>query len=200
MTVNPNDPLGYIALDPGKTVGYATFSISGKNLTKGQLDWLQVGNFLALAARNHIRSSNADSDSSSPTWPKLTVICEEYRIRSGMDQRANMWVGNTFETVQVIGMVRMFSMLIDAELVFQPANILPVAAQWTGVAMPTDHRKSHWVSAYNHGQYYLIKNRINPNPKVAELRAKREAVLAEIEADKLRELEQEERRQAGGSL
>jgi hypothetical protein len=82
------------------------------------------------------------------------VIVEDFTLYKS---KALQQSGSKMETVRVIGSIESWARRNKSVLVKQPASHLTIAQLWSGVKMPSDHRKSHWVSAYNHGYYYLVK-------------------------------------------
>lgn len=86
--------------------------------------------------------------------PDLLVVEHFYLFKHKAQQQS----GSTFEAVQVIGMLKRQARKWGAEFVTQNSSILPIAVKWSKVAMPSNHKNSHWISAYNHGIYYLVKN------------------------------------------
>jgi hypothetical protein len=58
---------------------------------------------------------------------------------------------------QAIGMVKSYATRNGIELIEQSPQILENAQKMSQVKMPSDHNQSHWVAAYLHGFWYLVK-------------------------------------------
>lgn len=95
--------------------------------------------------------------------PKV-IIYEGYIVYAGRPH-----VGSRVETVQLIGQIKDFARRNGIRLVEQDAKILGIAQKWSGIPIPSNHNKSHWASALNHGFYYLRKNNIVPSRLISEL-------------------------------
>lgn len=143
----------YLAIDPGKTTGYAFFDINGKPVKKGQIkgvedfaDWFM------------------DLD------PRPTVIIYEDFIL--FKNKALEQTGSNMEASQVIGIIRSMARRWGVELHKQPASVLPIAQKWAGITIKEmgSHDKTHWVSAYCHGWYWLQKNKVIESRLLTELR------------------------------
>lgn len=131
----------YLAFDPGVSTGWASFDESGEVTAKGIVRGLD--NLIDfLADREEI--------------PRV-VIYEGYRV---FGHKAKAHIGSKVETVQAIGMIKVYASKWGAKLVEQPSSILAIAQLWSGVRLPSNHDKSHDIAAYNHGVYYLQKNNI----------------------------------------
>lgn len=136
----------WVSFDPGKTTGM-TFWIKNKETEEpqcilvNQFNEEELDDFLEDIGGNPLKQPDV-------------MIVEEYRI---FGQKKNAHVGSKVETIQVIGQLKAFARKHKIEIVEQPANILVIAQLWSGKKMPSDHSKSHWVSAYLHAYYYLHK-------------------------------------------
>lgn len=129
-----------LAVDPGKTTGIYAFKDDGTEYNppmKLQLSMKDLENYLMLIAE-----------------PITVIVYEDYQVLPHM---AKHHAGSKVEAAQVIGMLRLFASIKKIHLVPQRASILPIAEKLTQVKMPKNHAQSHWVSAYLHGSYYLIK-------------------------------------------
>jgi hypothetical protein len=131
----------YLAFDPGVTVGWAAFNEQGQLIAHGQVDWIDLIDFLRT-----IDVSKLDK-----------IILEEYKV---FHKKAKSHIGSKLETTQAIGKIKAWAELNLIDVVEQPANILPIAQMWTQIKMPSDHSVSHSISATLHGFYWLIKNKI----------------------------------------
>lgn len=134
-----------MAIDPGWTIGFATFDEVGSLVDLGQvtgfdeyLDWL-----------------NAQE-------PAAVIVYEDFTL---FRKRALQQSGSNMITSQAIGATRAKAKEWGADIVKQPANILPVAEKFAGFTVKSKgaHTKTHGWSAYCHGIYYLVKsNRLTP--------------------------------------
>jgi hypothetical protein len=128
-----------IAFDPGEITGWAEFNSEGELTRYGQLKFDDLVDYCnKLTDVEHI-------------------ICEDFRIRRN---KAVKFIGNRMETIQAIGVIRATAKRLKANFVLQDSSILQIAQLWTQMPLPKDHSFSHWLSAYNHGAYWLITNGI----------------------------------------
>lgn len=65
--------------------------------------------------------------------------------------------GSDMPASKIIGKVELWARMLRIPVVKQSASILPIAQKWSQVKMPSDHNKSHHISAFNHVVYYLVK-------------------------------------------
>lgn len=132
----------YLAFDPGHTTGYAIFNNEGDIVDWGDLKGLrELSAFLGTQDRPN------------------GVIYEEYRVR-GDRGGISANVGSRLETVQAIGVIKAKCFEWEIEPVEQPAQIKKIAEMWSKHKPTGSHDKSHKVDAFNHGVYYLVKNKI----------------------------------------
>jgi hypothetical protein len=131
----------YLVFDPGLSTGWAAFDEKGDVQAKGILRGLdELISFL----------------SDREDYPDV-VIYEGYTV---FGHKAKAHIGSKVETVQAIGMIKVYASRWKAEIVEQPSSILSIAQLWSGVRLPSNHDKSHDIAAYNHGVYYLQKSGI----------------------------------------
>ncbi len=131
----------YLSIDPGKTSGWVTWDSNGNMLKQGQTKGPIEFESLLEELSDSVR----------------VAVVEDFTLyRSHALQQS----GSKMETSKLIGVIESWCRRNDVNLVMQPASILSIAQLWSGVKMPKNHAKSHWVSAYNHGYYYLIKKNI----------------------------------------
>lgn len=140
----PEEPFYYMAFDPGKVTGFATFTQNGTPVEMGHIpDWSEgVMKFLGMPV--------------FANEPVKVVICEAYQIRG----RAQTVDSNAIRTRAVISVIKNFAALQGARLVMQQSSILPIAAKFSGMEMPKDHSLSHQISAFNHGWYRLTEDKV----------------------------------------
>jgi hypothetical protein len=125
-----------VSFDPGETTGVAEFNEEGDLRKAGQFRFKELVDYCE-------NLSNVEY-----------IVCEDFRIRRS---KATKFVGNRMETIQAIGVIRAAAQRLEAEFILQDSSILPIAQKWTQVPLPKDHSASHWISAFNHGAYWLIR-------------------------------------------
>lgn len=130
----------YISIDPGKSTGWVTWDKNGNVIKQG-----------TCRGRDEFEQLLEDLGSVP------VVVVEDFTL---FKHKALQQSGSKMETSKVIGSIESWVRRNKSELVMQPASILTIAQLWSGVKMPKNHNVSHWVSAYNHGYYYLIKQNV----------------------------------------
>lgn len=131
----------YLSFDPGKTTGWALFDDVGQVMSTGQ---------------DTIEQLIAHCEE----WRKYAlkaIIYEDFVI---FKHKAAKMAGSRMEASQAIGIIKGLAQYNNVELVRQGSDIKPIAQKWTQIKPPSDHSKSHWVDAFNHGAYYLIQHKI----------------------------------------
>jgi len=123
----------YLAIDPGKTTGWATFAADGSGITMGQADIYGLFELLAEC-------------------PADVYITEDYRLYPWKSKEQN-W--SQLDTVRIIGMIQYHCYLFKKQLILQGANIKSIGYMWAGIEQAKSHSKSHERDAYVHGVYYL---------------------------------------------
>lgn len=127
----------YLAFDPGKTTGWASFDSKGDITGFGQVS---LDELMSL----------------SDVWAGETIekiICEDFKLfRSKAKQQA----GSRMEASQAIGIIKNLARLANTEIVMQDPTIKGIAVKLTEVKPSGSHDESHWVDAFNHGAYWLI--------------------------------------------
>ena len=83
------------------------------------------------------------------------IVYENFKL---WKHRALQQSGSDLPAAQAIGMIKSYAMIHDITLVDQSPQILGSAAKMSGMKMPTDHSLSHWISAYNHSFWWLVKH------------------------------------------
>lgn len=136
----------YVSVDPGESVGLATWDEQGKLIHKSKMPRVDFEKYLWGLVE--------------PGYPHkiLKFIVEKYVVYGNM---ATAHIGQSNPTEQVIGMVDMIARRLGVSVVKQPATILRIAAKWAGVKVPSGHIPDQ-VSAYLHGYYYLHQQNIIP--------------------------------------
>jgi len=128
----------YLALDPGKTTGWATFAEDGSGITMGQYNAEQLINFM------------------DETTAKI-IITEDYRLFP-WKLKEQAW--SKLDTVRLIGMIQYWCYKTQRTLILQDPNIKSIGYMWAGIPKAGAHKNSHERDAYVHGVYYLQKNGI----------------------------------------
>lgn len=85
------------------------------------------------------------------------IVYENFKL---WKHRALQQSGSDLPAAQAIGMIKSYAKIYGILLVDQSPQILSNAQKMTQMKMPSDHSQSHWVSAYLHGMWYLIKNNL----------------------------------------
>lgn len=135
-----------IGLDPGKTNGYVIMEVHPDSAK--DTEFIKYGQF-----NNEEFNYWVNTVVDEFGYPEL-VVCEDYRV---FNHKAKAHAGSKLETSKIIGKTEFFCEDHGIKLIKQPAQNLTVAQKWTEVKMPSNHDISHWVSAYNHLMFYLIK-------------------------------------------
>jgi len=126
----------YLATDPGKTSGWATFDEQGNGITIGQAN---IQDFIKLLE----------------TTEAKIIITEDYML---FPWKAKEQIWSKLDTVRVIGMIQYICYKRDIELVLQDPGIKGIGYYWAGIPKAKQHKISHERDAYVHGVYYLQKN------------------------------------------
>jgi hypothetical protein len=133
----------YLAIDPGHTIGWATFDEEGNILEYGQ---------------TKMEHFNKDFDKLLHSALK-GVITEDYRNHPWMKQKG--WGRN--ETSQIIGKIEMLAEMRQIPLHFQRNTVKSIGYKWAGLKQaPSNHAISHQYDAIAHGVYWLQSNNIRP--------------------------------------
>jgi hypothetical protein len=135
----------YASFDPGATTGWVLWTEDCVIIDKGQATFEEL---IDLLEEDRFKTVKV-------------IIYENFKL---FKWKAQQQSGSTMPASQAIGMILSFAHRRGASLVDQPSNILPIAEKLTQVKMPGNHAKSHWVSAFLHGAYYLIKQGIYVTP------------------------------------
>lgn len=128
-----------LAIDPGGMNGLAWFS-SADNYQLTGFDQVSLNDFpLWLDAHEPIPD---------------VVVFENYRL---WKHKAMQQSGSTMPASQAIGMIKAYCTVRGIRMVEQSPQDLAVAQKMSQFPMPKDHSKSHWVSAYNHAFFWMVK-------------------------------------------
>ena len=139
--------LTYVSIDPGgsqvgaRTIGLARWDESGRLLFMDQYSLQEMQDFLINL--QEVKNGQLKA-----------FIVEEYRV---LPEKLAIHNRSKLETSQCIGQIKMSARILGVKVIEQPSTILGIAQQWSGTKMPKDHSKSHQISAYLHGYYYLYR-------------------------------------------
>lgn len=123
----------YVSWDPGEK-------------KTGRVKWDENANPVAI---EELTEAQFDKDLTN-TEPTVEVfIVEEYRPYGHIQH-----TGNKLLTAQRIGDIKGYARRHGIEVVEQPAQILKIAAMWSGTPIVKGHWPD-WQSAFLHGYYYL---------------------------------------------
>lgn len=133
----------YLALDPGLHTGWATWDEHGVIITMG-------------TANNYDELHNQLA--SFPSSIKVVII-EDFIL---FKHKAKEQSGSKMPAPKAIGQIETFARLWGATVVKQPSHIKSIAERMVGGKSTKGMAKlrTHMWDAYNHGNYYLIKNNI----------------------------------------
>lgn len=145
--------LTYISIDPGGSTGRKTC---------GVVEWDEEGNGGSIY--QFTKTELEDYLTGLKDCKTLkTIILENYRVRPG--KKHHNW--SPVFTIQTIGAVKLAARMLGVDVVLQEPVVMSIASKWSGVKLPSNHDKSHWVAAYLHGYHYLHKEGII-KPRVLE--------------------------------
>lgn len=82
------------------------------------------------------------------------IVYENFKL---WKHRALQQSGSSLPAAQAIGMLKSYAAINKIQLVDQSPQILNPAQKMFQMKMPSDHSQGHWVSAYLHGSWYLVK-------------------------------------------
>jgi hypothetical protein len=135
----------YIAYDPGKMTGWASFDDDGKVIAMGQVTIEELIDQVEVLVNSRL------------ALPIKAVIYEDFII---FKHKAKFLTGSRVEASQAIGIIKGLAQRTGAELIMQGSDIKPMAQKFTQIFPPSDHAESHKIDAFNHGAYYLINKGI----------------------------------------
>lgn len=83
------------------------------------------------------------------------VVIEDYII---LDKKARSHAGSRVPTIQMIGYLKAWAITNTShEPTMYAARMKNIQQMQTGMKPIGAHKDNHWVDAYNHGRWYLIK-------------------------------------------
>lgn len=131
----------YVAFDPGKHCGGSMWDESGKPLGM----WTT--------------HSNEELNEKLESLPKTikVVIYEDFIL---FPNKAKKQAGSRMPASQAIGYIQSWALRNGCELVKQPSNILEIGGKFVGIDTKSMDHVPDMLSAFIHGEYYLVKNHI----------------------------------------
>ena len=126
----------YLALDPGKITGWATFDKEGNAQDYGQVTKEEL---YALLVEKR---------------PKLLIV-EDFEL---FPWKSKDMPFDTLVAVRVIGAIDFYAWDAGISVILQKPSIKTTGYMWAGIQKPKNHAVSHGPDAYVHGVYYLQKN------------------------------------------
>jgi len=128
----------YLAIDPGLTSGWATFTDEGAVIEWGQFKMAELTQWL-----NDYLTSDLTA-----------VIVEDYKNHGWTQQKK--WSRN--DTSKIIGKIELMGELRNVPVHLQPNTAKRIGYMWAGLGeAPTNHTISHQFDAVAHGVYWLVK-------------------------------------------
>lgn len=140
----------YLAFDPGSTTGFAFFDATGVVTSTGQMK------FPDLIEKLYLLNGAPEG-----TFNDVTFIVEDFNLLPHMALKvAGNTISRKMEASKAIGAIELFAKFHGAKLIMQRPDNGAVAKVWTGLDPDKNHAKDNWKSAYNHGVYYMVMNKI----------------------------------------
>lgn len=142
----------FIAIDPGKNTGVATFHSDGSDL--GRYTFHEEKFRLFMAGLIHVKGT-------------VTFILEDFRLVQG---KALEQTGSDMPAPRVIGAMQMIDTILgdDSNIVYVKPGNLRTALKWAGYSefanKPYGWHCPDDLSAYAHGVMYLIQQKLRPHP------------------------------------
>lgn len=124
-----------LAVDPGKTCGYAEILFGGEVLRSGKVDFSLLPDLL-----------------DSIDWDGMTaIVYEEFRV---FQSHAQHFTGSVMEVSQCIGVINAYANLHKVRVVKQQPYHYKLGAKYLGATLPKGHLDDR-LSAWYHGIAYL---------------------------------------------
>lgn len=140
----------YVAFDPGKRTGIASFNDDGSDRSKGV--YTDDNLYVALTLLENFHVSN----------PIKRFIVEDFRLRQ---DKALDLVGIEGHADRSIGAIEYAAWKLKVPITFQGSHLLSTAWKWA--RLPPLRKNQHPpddLSAYAHGVHWLIINKIRRHP------------------------------------
>lgn len=130
-----------LAIDPGESTGWCYHSAT-EIYGFGNIAYAKINDFLA-------------------EWEKEVdiIVMEDWRT---FKMKAAAKMGDRQKTSRVIGAIELFAKMKKINLVKQDSSDLPTIVKRTGIDPYKSgaHKKTHWMFAYAHGMYFLVKMKL----------------------------------------
>jgi hypothetical protein len=128
----------YVAIDPGGTTGYATFTKDG---TIMDMEYMEL---------DEVRSRFEDD-----VWDCLAVICENWRLDPRL---AKVFAWSEMPTCKLIGWLEGVCYMRNIPFILQQPQIKTNGYKhWGRDPLPKSNPMNHVYDAVVHGREYLIK-------------------------------------------
>lgn len=131
-----------MGIDPGDLTGVAIVEHSGASVYIANIPAEDMPDFLL---------TNSDYLKKLVTH----IVYEDYLLYG---HKAKQQTGSKFKAVQVIGQLRMWAKMNNIPMTSQQARILSIAEKWSQITPKGKHQDTHFVDAFNHAFYWLVKN------------------------------------------
>lgn len=132
-------PKMLMAIDPGKYTGWAIIN-NGFDTSFGICNGLE-------------EFANWLEEQPIPD----VIVYEGYKL---FKNKALKQSGSQMDAPQAIGILKSYALRKKVPAHVQFSDILPIAQLWSKMPLPKNHDISHGISAYNHGFYWLVKNKM----------------------------------------
>ena len=123
-----------MSIDPGDTTGFARWYGDGTLIDKQKMPYEDFLGYLA-----HVNGISA-------------IVYEDFRLRRG---KAVAQSGSKFPAVQVIGAVKLYSLMHHVPNFAQSPQIMKIAALQSDTVIPLASHIDDDVAAYLHGWYWF---------------------------------------------
>lgn len=145
----------YLAIDPGRHIGVATFTDTGDIIMKRTLDNTQFLQLLSLL----------DGQLRTQENMQLVIIAEDFKLRK---DKALEQTGSEMPAPKVIGMLELFHALHPnkTKLHMQDPKYLSTGLKWAGNGhmVRKGYHPPDDCAAEAHGVYYLVQTQIRTHP------------------------------------
>lgn len=148
----------FMSIDPGKNVGFATFSATGEDLQRTVVDIKEFRTFYLQMTYDSVRDGHIES---------ITFIMEDFTLRKdkALDQ-----TGSDMPAPRCIGAVEQIDTMLGtkSKIVLVKAGNLRGSLKWAGLPeyanKPRTYHIPDDIAAYAHGVKYLIDQKLRKHP------------------------------------
>lgn len=129
----------YLGIDPGPDTGWASAQEHGHMTGQGQIILEDLPEF--LEGMTHVE----------------LCVCEAYIPRA---RYRKAHYNKPVITAEAIGVVKSWARRYQIRLIMQDPAHLEIGSKMTGMPVPSGraHGETHWIAAWNHLQYWMIRN------------------------------------------